>query len=141
VSTAAFSLSSETSDKANRFERGTATALRLLVLLLAAYIVFHKAFPLAALDRRLADMTVGEFLLTVSRVLFAFTAAGYLIIKGFRYPGLQDRDRIWCERWSGIAFGVSAVVMAAVLVALLEQKGINLGAAHWIAHGILLLLF
>jgi hypothetical protein len=113
----------------------------LLVLLLAAYIVFHKAFPLSALDRRLADMTVGEFLLTVSKVLFAFTAAGYLIVKGFGYPSLQDRDRIWCERWSGIAFGVSAILMGAVLAALLERKGINLGAANWIARGILWLLF
>lgn len=111
------------------------------MLLLAAYIVFHKTFPLAALDRRLTDMTIGEFLLIVCKVLFASTAAGYLAIKGFRYPALQDRDRIWCERWSGIAFGVSALVMGAVLVALLERKGINLGAARWIAHGILLLLF
>jgi hypothetical protein len=104
-------LSVRNSDKVNRFERGTATALRFLVLLLLAYIVFHKIFPLAALDRRLADMTVGEFLLTVCKVLFTSTTAGYLLIKGFRYPGLQDRDRIWCERWSAIAFGVSAIVM------------------------------
>ena len=134
-------MGSETSDKVNRFERGTATVLRSLVLLLAAYIVFHKAFPLAALNRSLADVTVGELILTVSKVLFAFTAAGYLIVKGFRYPSLQDRDRIWCERWSAITFGLSAIFMGAVLVAVQERKGINLGAAHWIAHGVLWLLF
>lgn len=132
---------SRTSKDANKFERGSAIALRLILLLLAAYIVFHKIFPLAALDRRLADMTVGEFLLIIFEVLLASSAALYLIVKGFRLPSLQDRDRIWCERWSGVAFGVAAIVMGAVLVAPLERKGIDLGAARWIAHGILWLLF
>lgn len=134
-------MSSNTTEKTNKFERGSATVLRSLVLLLVAYIAFHKVFPLTALNRHLTDVTVGELLVTVSRVLLASITAGYLIMKGFRYPVLQDRDRIWCERWSGIAFGVSAIVMGAILVALLEKRGINLGAAYWIAQGILWLLF
>jgi hypothetical protein len=134
-------LRSRTSKDANKFERGSAIALRLILLLLAAYIVFHKIFPLASLDKRLADMTVGEFLLTICKVLLASSAGVYLVTKGFRYPSLQDRDRIWCERWSGVAFGVAVIFMGAVLVALLERKGIDLGAARWIAHGILWLLF
>jgi hypothetical protein len=134
-------LSSNTTEKANKFERASATVLRSLVLLLLAYIAFHKIFPLTALNRHLTDVTVGEFLLTVSRVLLAWIIAGYLLIKGVKYPAMQDRDRIWCERWSGTAFGVSAIVMGAILVALLERRGINLGAAYWIAQGILWLLF
>jgi hypothetical protein len=113
----------------------------MLVLLLVAYIVFHKSFPLAALNKQLADVTLGEFVLTIFRLLFATAASGYLIIKGFRYPGSQLRDRRWCERWSGLAFGVATIVMGAVTVALLEGKGINLGAARWIARGVLWLLF
>lgn len=126
--------------EANAFERRSATALRLLVFLLAAYIVFHKVFPHSALDTHFVDITVGEFLLIVLEVLIASTAAGYLIIKGFRYPSLATRDRIWCERWSGLAFGAATIVMTAVLIALLERKGINLGAARWIARGVLWLL-
>lgn len=136
-----FYLSFKSSEEANRFERRSATVLRSLVLLLGAYIVLHKAFSIAALDQRLADMTVGQFFLTIFEVLFASTAAGYLIIKAFRYPSLQHRDRIWCERWSGIAFGLATIIMGAVLVTLLDRKGTNLGAARWIAHGILWLMF
>jgi hypothetical protein len=134
-------LNSKISEEINKFERGSAIALRLFVWLLAAYIVFHKVFPFADLGMRLADMTVGELLLTVFKVLFASTAAGYLIVRGFRYPKLQHRDRLWCERWSGVAFGVAAIVMGAFLVAFLERKGVDLGATRWIAHGILRLLF
>jgi hypothetical protein len=54
--------------------------------LLAAYIVFHKIFPLDLLDKRLVDMTLGEFLLVILEVLFASTAAGYPILKGSKYP-------------------------------------------------------
>ena len=134
-------MSSNTRRDVNKFERGSAIALRLLVLLLAAYIVFHKTFPFAALDRRLGDMTLGEFFLTIFQLVFAFTVAGYLIVKGFKYPDLKQRDRLWCERWSGLAFGVAAIVMGAALVVLLERKGSNFGVAHGIARGILWLLF
>lgn len=134
-------MSSKTREGANKFERGSATALRLVVLLLAAYIVLHKTFPLAALNKRLAEMTLGDFLLTILQLLCASVAAGYLILKGFRYPSLQHRDRLWCESWSGIAFGVAAIVMGAALVVLLERKGITFGAANWIARGILWLFF
>ena len=140
-SIAIFYLSFKTSEDANKFERRSATVLRSIVLLLAAYIVLHKAFSIAALDQRLADMTVGQFFLTIFEVMFASIAAGYLIIKAFRYPSLQHRDRIWCERWSGIAFGLATIIMGAVLVTLLDRKGINLGVTRWIAHGILWLLF
>jgi hypothetical protein len=125
----------------SRFERGSATALRLLVLLLAAYIIFHKSLPLSALDKRVADITVGEFLLIVFEALFALTAACYLVFSGFRYPSTENRDRAWCERWSAMAFGIGTITMATILVVLIERKGIDLGAAHWIASGILWLLF
>jgi hypothetical protein len=135
-----FSLNSKTSD-ASGLERWSATVLRSLVLLLAAYIVFHKIFPLDLLDKRLVDMTLGELLLVVLEVLSASTAAGYLIIKGFKYPSAANRDRVWCERWSGIAFGMATIIMGSALVTLLGRKGINFGAARWIAHGVLWLLF
>jgi hypothetical protein len=124
----------------SKFERGSAIALRFLVLLLAAYVVLHKIFPLASLGKRLVDMTAGDFLLTVFEMLLALTASGYLIFKGFAYPPLPDRDRIWCDRWSAIAFGVASIFMGAGLVKLLERKDIDLGVAHWIARGILWLL-
>ena len=115
--------------------------LRWLVLLLAAYVVFHKVFPFSAMGRRLADITIGEFLLTIFQVLLATTIAGYLIIQGFRYGALQDRDRVWCERWSGLAFGLTAIIMASISVAILERRGFQFGGAHWIAYGVLSLLF
>jgi hypothetical protein len=110
------------------------------MFLLGSYIVFRRIFPLADLDKRFSDVTVGEFLLIVFEVLVALVASGYLIIKGLRCPHLQDRDRLWCERWSGLAFGVAAILMASVSVVLLERKGIDLGLARPIAHGILRLL-
>jgi hypothetical protein len=139
ISTAVF-LNSRTPEKASKLERGSAIALRFLVLLLAAYIILHKIFPLASLGKRLLDMTAGDFLLIVFEMLLALTASGYLILKAFTYPPLQGRDRIWCDRWSAIAFGVASIFMGAGLVELLERKNINLGVAHWIARGILWLL-
>lgn len=115
--------------------------LRAFVLLLAAYIIFHKLFPIAGLARHLSELTVGEFLLTTIEALAATAAALYLVIIGFRQPDLQYRDRVWCERWSGLAFGVIALALGSILVVLLERKGIVIAAAHWVARGILWLLF
>lgn len=136
-----FYLSFKTSDKANKFERRSATVLRSIVLLLAAYIVLHKAFSSTALGQHFAEITVGQFFLISFEVLFASAVSVYLTIKAFRYPILEHRDRVWCERWSGIAFGLATIFMGAVVVTLLDRKGTNLGAARWIANGILWLLF
>jgi hypothetical protein len=125
----------------SRLERGCAIALRSFVLLLVAYIVFHKAFPFAVLDRRLGELTVGEFLLAMVRTISATAAPAYLVFKAFRTPDLPERDRIWCERWSGLAFGAIAVLTGSILVFLLESKGIVMPIAHAIAARILWLLF
>ena len=115
--------------------------LRSFVLLLAAYVLFHKLFPFDELAARLADVTIGDFMLVIFRTLTAIAAAAYLVFRGLSQPGLQDRDKIWCERWSALAFGVITMIFGSIVVALLERKGMTIGAAHWVARGILWLLF
>lgn len=136
-----FFLRAKVPTDSSRLERGCAIALRSFVLLLVAYIVFHKVFPFAVLDRRLGELTVGEFLLAMVRTISATAAAAYLVFKAFRTPGLPERDRIWCERWSGLAFGAIAVLTGSILVFLLESKGVVMPIAHAIAARILWLLF
>ncbi len=134
-------LRSKAPKDSNKFERGVAMALRSFVLLLAAYVFFYVIFPINLLGTRLGDVTVGEFLLVIFRTLVAATGAIYLIIRALQQPDLQDRDRIWCERWSGLAFGVIAIISASILVAIFERKGVKLTPADWMARGVLWLLF
>ena len=136
-----FSVPSTAPEDSNRFERGTAIALRYFLFLLLAYIVFHKIFPFALLRTRLSDMTGADLLLLTFRSLIATTGAAYFAIRGFIQPALQDRDRIWCERWSGLAFGVITMVVGSILVTSLERKGLLVGIAYGVASGILWLLF
>jgi hypothetical protein len=136
-----FSVPSKAPDDSNRFERGTAMALRYFLFLLAAYIVFHKIFPFGLFRTRLADMTGADLLLLISRSLIATIGAGYFVITGFIQPALQERDRIWCERWTGLAFGVITIAVGSILIAALEGTGIIIVAAHWVASCILWLLF
>jgi hypothetical protein len=116
-------------------------ALRCLLFLLAAYIVFHKIFPFGLLRTRLADVTVADFLLLIFQSLIASIGAAFLVIRGFIQPALQDRDRVWCERWSALAFGVITMVVGSILITSLEGNGIILVIAYWVASGILWLLF
>jgi hypothetical protein len=116
-------------------------ALRYFLFLLAAYIVFHKIFPFGLFRTRLADMTGADLLLLISRSLIATIGAGYFAIAGFVQPALQDRDRIWCERWTGLAFGVITIGVGSILITALEGTGIIIVTARWVASGILWLLF
>lgn len=132
---------SKTPHDSNRLERGAATALRLFLFLLAAYVVFHKVFPFGALRTRLADMTVADFLLSLFQGLTATIGAAYFLIKGFILPDLQDRDRNWCEQWTALAFGVITISVGSILITLIERKGIIATMAYWVASCILWLLF
>ena len=132
---------SKAPDDSNRFERGTAMALRYFVFLLAAYIIFHKIFPFGLFRTRLTDMTGADLLLLIFRSLIATIGAGYFAITGFIQPVLQDRDRIWCERWTGLAFGVITIAVGSVLITMLERDGIIIVTANWVASCILWLLF
>jgi hypothetical protein len=134
-------LLSRAPDDSNRFERGSAMALRSFVLLLSAYVIVHRIFPFGVLGRHLADLTVGEFLLTMTRAVVASALTGYLVFKSLRQPALEARDRVWCERWSGLSFAVMAVVAGSIAVALLEKKGIAVAAALPVAEGVLWLIF
>jgi hypothetical protein len=125
----------------NRLERGTAMALRAFVLLLLAYIVFHKIFPFALFRMRVPDMTGGDLVLLTGRTLMATIGAAYFAIKGFFQPEMKDRDRAWCERWAGLAFGVIGVIVGSVFITILPGKGIIFALADWLASGILWLLF
>ena len=137
---AEYPLRSKLPDDSNAFERGSALALRSLVLLFAAYVFFHKLFPFTSLDARLADLTFGEFMMLVFQVLSSTTAAGYFIFNAFHPPPLSHRVRAWCEFWSALAFGVISLVAGSILIEVLARKGIELPAARWIARGILWLL-
>jgi hypothetical protein len=128
-------------DDSNRFERGAAMALRYFLFLLAAYIVFHKIFPFGLFRTRLADMTGADLVLLLLRSIVATTGAIYFVIKGFIQPALEDRGRMWCERWTALAFGVTTIAVGSVLVTTLEPIGPIVVAAHWVANGILWLLF
>src|ERR1700693_5336312 len=101
-----FSVPSKAPDDSNRFERGTAMALRYFLFLLAAYIVFHKIFPFGLFRTRLADMTGADLLLLIFLGSIAAIGAGYLVKEGFTQPDLRSRDRVWCERWTALALGV-----------------------------------
>jgi len=116
-------------------------ALRYLLFLLAAYIVFHKVFPFALLGYRLIDLTVGDFLLVILQTLVSILGSAYLVARSFRLPDLEDRDRAWCERWIAIAFGVIAIVIRSMVIALLQRKGFDTAMARWLARGILWVLF
>jgi hypothetical protein len=116
-------------------------ALRYFLFVLAAYIVFHKVFPFAQLGSRLIDLTVGNFLLVILQTLLSIIGAAYLAAKSFRLPDLKYRDRVWCERWIAIAFGVIAIIVGSMVIALLERKGFDTATARWIARGILWVLF
>jgi hypothetical protein len=115
--------------------------LRYFLFLLAAYIVFHKIFPFGLFRMRLADMTGADLLLLILRSLVATIGAAYFLVRGFIQPALHDRDRLWCERWTGLTFGVIAIAVGSVLISILEKKGIIIIAAHWVASCILWLLF
>ncbi len=131
----------DTPNSSSGLERGTAMVLRTFLLWLAAYVVCRLLFPFAVLGVRLADLTVGQFLMTMLQVLSATVAAVYLLLKGLRHPPLADRDRAWCERWSAIGFGVLALLLGSVLLGLLERKGIVVPLVRWIAIGVLSLLY
>jgi hypothetical protein len=75
------------------------------------------------------------------RSLVATIGAAYFVVTGFIQPALHDRDRLWCERWTGFALGVIAIAVGSVLISILEKKGIIVIAAHWVASCILWLLF
>ena len=136
-----FSLLSRVPDDSSKFERGAATALRHLLFLLAAYAVFHKIFPFALLGSHLVDLTVGDFLRVLFQTLVSIIGAAYLVTKSFRPPNLEFRDRVWCERWIAIAFGVIAIMIGSMVIALLERKGFDTAMARSIARGILWVLF
>jgi hypothetical protein len=136
-----FSLLSRAPDDSSRFERGAAMALRSLLFLLAAYIVFHKVFPFPLLGSHLVDLTVGDFLRMMLQTLVSILGAAYLVAKSFRLPDIKSRDIVWCERWIAIAFGVIAIIVGAMVIALLERKGFDTATARWIARGILWVLF
>ena len=116
-------------------------ALRYFVFLLAAYIIFHKIFPFGLFRTRLTDITGADLLLLIFRSLIATIGAAYFAIIGFIQPVLQDRDRIWCERWTGLAFGVITIAVGSVLITMLERDGIIIVTAYWVASCILWLLF
>jgi hypothetical protein len=134
-------LRSKVPEDSSTLERAVAVTLRSFVLLLVAYVLFHKLFPFAVLGERLADLTVGEFLLIIFRTVAAISGAAYPFIKAIRLPHLKERDRAWCEFWSGLAFGTIALVAGSILIAVLERKGISIGPARLLARGILWLLF
>jgi hypothetical protein len=135
------SVPSKAPEDSNRLERGTAIALRSFLFLLLVYIVFHKIFPFALFRTRLADMTGADFLLLICRSLIAFAGAAYFAVKGFIQPDLQERKRIWCERWTGLAFGVITIIVGSVLVTTLQGEGIVFTLAYSVASGVLWLLF
>jgi hypothetical protein len=80
----------------NGFERGTALFLRSFVLLLFAYIAFHKIFPFDLLEMHLVEMTGADFMLLCFRTLVGTAAALYLAREAFNQPPLRERDRIFC---------------------------------------------
>lgn len=125
----------------NKLERGVAIALRYFLFLLAAYVVFHKIFPFRVLGTRLGDMTLADFLLSIFQCLVATIGGAYFLIRGFFQPDLQDRDRVWCERWTGLGFGVITISIGSILIASIERKGAIVTMAYWVASCILWLLF
>ena len=79
-------------------------------------------------DRRLVQNATrrherADLLLLIVRSLVATIGAAYFVVTGFIQPALHHRDRLWCERWTGLAFGVIAIAVGSVLISILEKKG------------------
>jgi hypothetical protein len=101
----------------------------------------HSRLAASLLESRLVDLTVGGFLRMMLQTLVSIIGAAYLVATSFRPPDLKYRDRARCERWIAIAFGVIAIIVGSMVIALLERKGFDNATARWIARGILWLLF
>jgi H+/Cl- antiporter ClcA len=134
-------LASRASHDSSKFERGAAITLRYFLFLLAAYVVFHKVFPFGELGSRLIDLTVADFLRIVLQALVSIVGAVYLVAKSFRLPDVKYRDRLWCERLIAMTFGVFAIVVGSMVIALLERKGFDNSMARWLARGVLWAVF
>jgi hypothetical protein len=125
----------------NKFERGTALFLRSFVLLLSAYIAFHKIFPFDLLDRRLVEMTGADFLLLCFRSALGTAAALYLTREGFYQPPLRERDRIFCECWAALGLGIILIVACSIIMRFVESESIIVRTAKLVARGVIWLLF
>jgi H+/Cl- antiporter ClcA len=124
----------------NKFERGTALVLRSFVLLLVAYVVFHKVFPFNLLDLHLVEMTGADFLLLCLRSLIATVAALYLTQKAFTQPPLQERDRVFCERWAVLGLGIILIIASSIVMRFVDDEGIIIKTAKLVARCVLWLL-
>jgi hypothetical protein len=84
--------------------RGFALISRFLILLLVAYIIFHKAGPGDMLDKPLGQLTFNELFSIVFKLLISLGIGGFFFIKAFNPPDLIDRDQQWCEAWQSAGF-------------------------------------
>jgi hypothetical protein len=125
----------------NKFERGTALFLRSFVLLLFAYIVFHKLFPFDLLDMRLVEMTGADFLLLCFRSVVGTAAALYLAREAFNQPPLRERDRFFCECWAVLGLGIVLIVACSIIMRFVESESIIVRAAKLVARSVVWLLF
>jgi hypothetical protein len=125
----------------NKFERGTALFLRSFVLLLFAYIVFHKLFPFDLLDMRLVEMTGMDFLLLCFRTIVSTAAALYLARQAFNQPPLRERDSVFCECWATLGIGIILIIACSMIMRLVESESITVRTAKFVARGVVWLLF
>jgi hypothetical protein len=118
----------------NKFERGTALFLRSFVLPLVAYVVFHKVFPFNLLRLHLVEMTGADFLLLCLRSLIATVAPLYLAQKALTQPLLQERDRVFCERWAVLGLGIILIIASSIVMRFVDDEGIIITTAKLVAR-------
>jgi hypothetical protein len=125
----------------DRIERGAALALRTWVFVLAAYVVFNKAFPFHLLATPLVQMTGMDLLLLLLRAAIGVVVAALLVRKAFAPPPLIDRHRVFCENWVGLGLGLTLLIAAACFAHLIKGDGVIPTSTRLLARGILWLVF
>jgi hypothetical protein len=124
----------------DRLERGTALALRTWVFVLAAYVVFNKAFPFHLLAMPVVQMTGMDLLLLLLRAAVGVVVAAVLVRRAFSPPPLIDRHRVFCENWVGLGLGLTLLIAAACFGYLIKGDGMIPTSTRLLARGILWLV-
>jgi uncharacterized membrane protein YecN with MAPEG domain len=124
----------------DKFERGAALFFRSLVWLLSGYIVAHKIFPIDLAKMHLLEMTGGEFLLLYFRTAIALVAAWFFASKAFAQPALQERDKLFCERWAALGLGIITIIACSVGMQFVEGEGVIVRSAKLLGSTVVWLL-
>lgn len=89
-------LTTRSADEAGKIDRWAATFSRTVVLLLILWIVIHNGWPSNQLDKRVAELTLGNVVADLSGIL-SVVIFGLLILRSLmKLPPTSQRTKQWC---------------------------------------------